>query len=230
MDTPPIDLKQLRKEARERFLAGRKAETRYGVQLRSLAKQIDVLVRGMAPDGVLSDPSALVETLRKYAETIDPWARAVAWRMINDVSARDAAAWSKHGRMIGRALRKEIEQAPTGASMRESLARQVRLIKSIPQDAAERVHKLTLEGITKGTRGLRDRSGDHALWRGLEKPRDVGCSNRSFANCDCTHSGPGAVCRKHALHMAHFERWGCATQPQSHGGAGGCLERSSSTR
>lgn len=153
--TPSIgstELKQLRKEARERFLAGRKAETQYMRALRSLAKQVDVIVRGIAPSGVLADPAPLIEMLQKYAETIGPWATAVAWRMINDVSNRDAAAWRRHGQMIGRSLRLEIESAPTGEAMRESLARQVHLIKSIPRDAADRVHKLTLEGITNGTR------------------------------------------------------------------------------
>lgn len=147
-----MDLKQLRKEARERFLAGRKAETQYATALRSLAKQIDVIVRGMAPDGVLAHPAPLITMLQRYAETVSPWGESVAWRMINDVSKRDAAAWRRHGQMIGRALRKEIESAPTGAAMRESLARQVGLIKSIPLDAAERVRALTLEGITTGTR------------------------------------------------------------------------------
>ncbi len=152
-DTPsPIDLRRLRKEARERFLAGRRAETQYSTTLRKLAKQIDMIVRGIAPEGVLSDPAVLIDMLRRYAETITPWAEAVAKRMVSDVSHRDAAAWVKHGQAIGQALKQEIDRAPIGAEMGASLARQVRLIRSIPLKAAERVHKLTLEAITTGRR------------------------------------------------------------------------------
>jgi len=145
-------LKQLRKEARERFLAGRRAETQYAANLRALARQIDTIVRGFAPDGVLADPTALIQTLQKYAEALGPWAQSVAWRMVVDVSKRDAVAWSKHGKMIGRSLQREIASAPTGDAMRKALVRQVQLIKSIPRDAAERVQLLTLEAITKGVR------------------------------------------------------------------------------
>lgn len=148
---PPIPRK-LRQEARERFLAGRKAETQYAQQLRQVAKQIGDIIRGIAPDGIVADVSLLAATLNHYGDLLHPWAESVATRMIDDVSRRDANAWEKHGRLIGQALRKEIDTAPTGLAMRASLAEQVRLITSLPREAAERVHKLTLEGITKGTR------------------------------------------------------------------------------
>jgi SPP1 gp7 family putative phage head morphogenesis protein len=90
--------------------------------------------------------------LRRYAEILEPWARVVAARMIQDVSARDAAAWSAHGKLLGRALKQEIMGAPTGEAMRKALAEQVHYITSIPRDAAERVHKLTTEGIVSGRR------------------------------------------------------------------------------
>lgn len=149
---PPEDLRKLRKEARERFLAGRRAETQYANRLRQVAKQIDAIVRGMAPDGRLTDAAVLVRTLNRYAEILGPWAETVAKNMLADVAKRDAAAWSQHGKMIGRALRLEIEKAPTGTAMREALGRQVRLITSIPRDAAERVQKLSLEAFTGGVR------------------------------------------------------------------------------
>jgi SPP1 gp7 family putative phage head morphogenesis protein len=147
-----LTLQKARQEARGRFLAGRKAETQYARQLRQVAKQVGDLVRGMAPDGVVADVTALVEALNRYAHTLQPWAQSVASRMIADVSRRDAAAWEKHGKLIGQLLRKEIDSAPTGAAMRAHLAEQMQYITSIPREAAERVHRLTTEGISKGTR------------------------------------------------------------------------------
>ncbi len=155
MDTPMPDrraLQKLRKEARERFLAGRKAETQYARQLRQVANQVGNIVQGMAPEGIVGDVTLLMATLKRYGEILRPWAESVAARMVSDVSQRDAAAWVKHGKMIGRALKQEIDRAPTGEAMRASLARQVNLITSLPLDAAERVHKLTIEGLTNSTR------------------------------------------------------------------------------
>jgi SPP1 gp7 family putative phage head morphogenesis protein len=145
-------LVKFRREARERFLAGRNAEKQYARQLRQVAKQVGDIVNGLAPDGIVGNVSELVGALNHYADLLQPWAKAVASRMIADVSRRDAAAWEKHGKLIGQALRREIDTAPTGAAMRSSLAEQVKLITSLPREAAERVHKLTLEGISKGTR------------------------------------------------------------------------------
>jgi len=152
MSLDNLTLKQARKEARERFLAGRKAETQYANALRSVAKQIDTIVRGFAPNGVLSDPSALIQALQKYSEILHPWGESVAWRMISDVSKRDAAAWTRHGQMIGRALRQEIQYAPTGAAMQRLLQQRVKEITSIPTDAAQRLFKLTTEARSQGTR------------------------------------------------------------------------------
>jgi SPP1 gp7 family putative phage head morphogenesis protein len=145
----------MRKLARERFLAGRKAETQYGIRLRQVAKHIGDMVRGIAPQGEmfdLSDASRIVDMLRRYAEILEPWARVVAARMIQDVSAKDAAAWSAHGKLLGRALKVEIQGAPTGVAMRKALEEQAAKITSLPIDAAQRLFKLTTEGIVSGTR------------------------------------------------------------------------------
>ena len=72
--------------------------------------------------------------------------------MITEVAARDKDAWRDVSARIGRALHKEIETAPTGKVLRESLARQVDLITSLPREAGERVHKMTVEGMAEGRR------------------------------------------------------------------------------
>lgn len=148
-------LRRARIEARERFLAGRNAEKQYAIQLRKVARQVGDIVKGLAPDGVVTDITTLVATLNHYSDLLRPWANAVASRMISDVSRRDAAAWEKHGRMIGQALRREIESAPTGMAMRQSLAEQVQYITSIPRDAVERLYRLTTEALPRGTRAAK---------------------------------------------------------------------------
>lgn len=147
-----LTLRKARLEARERFLAGRLAEKQYAIRLRQVAKHVGELVRGMAPDGLVTDVAALISILNRYGETLKPWAESVASRMIEDVSRRDATAWEKHGKAIGQALRKEINSAPTGHAFRTSLAEQVTKITSLPREAAERVYRLTSEALPTGRR------------------------------------------------------------------------------
>ncbi|MDB5448315.1 MAG: putative head morphosis protein, partial [Phenylobacterium sp.] len=141
----------LRPKGDPSFVQARKVERYYGAQLRKIARHIGELVSG-SPPADLMQAALLGDRLRKYSALISPWAKSVAERMIADVSRRDRDAWRARSAEMGSLLRREIETAPTGAVMRESLARQVSLITSLPTEAAERVHHLTLEGIANGTR------------------------------------------------------------------------------
>ena len=110
-----------------------------------------MLVNGFPP----GDPSVLPtieQLLHRYAEALIPWAERAAAEMLTEVNRRDEKAWMQLSADLSRALRQEIRTAPTGATMQALLAEQVTLIKSIPLDAAKRVHKLTIEGIEDSTR------------------------------------------------------------------------------
>ena len=111
-----------------------------------------VLVRGLAPDGSLKNVGALIRALTEYSQLIDPWAQAVSGYMLADVARKDAKMWREHSRDMGVALRREIENAPTGDILRQLQAEQVHLIKSIPLDAAQRVHDLAMEATITSTR------------------------------------------------------------------------------
>lgn len=128
-----------------------KAERYYGSRLRRIAAHIGELVSGNPPE-TPEQSATLLEHLRRYSLIITPWASAVAERMIADVEREDHASWRARGAEMGRLLHREIETAPTGIAMRGILAEQVGLITSLPTEAAERVHKLTIEGITNSTR------------------------------------------------------------------------------
>jgi len=142
----------IKKKSDERFLNGRKAERTYSRQLRGVARQINSIVKVFAPDGNVDDLNSMTSTLNRYAEILRPWARAVGWGMVSEVSRRDEAAWFAHGNEMGRLLREEIRTAPTGELLRERLAEQIRLITSLPIDASQRVHKLTTESLINSSR------------------------------------------------------------------------------
>jgi SPP1 gp7 family putative phage head morphogenesis protein len=136
----------------KRFQRSRKAELEYARKLRSIAKQVGNIVSGLAPNGVVKNREQLIKALNAYAAMIEPWARSVAQRMVDDIARRDLTMWSDMGADIGRNLRDEIENGDTGEILRASLEAQVHLITSLPREAAQRVHKLTLEGLMDSTR------------------------------------------------------------------------------
>lgn len=131
-----------------RYLKARKVEERYARQLRAVAKNVDSIVRGFLDENAdVNDTQAMQTALHRYADILEPWARSVASRMVAEISQKDAKAWISHSREMGKALKQEIVSAPTGNALRTMLDEQVTLIKSLPLDAAKRVHELTLEAI-----------------------------------------------------------------------------------
>lgn len=83
---------------------------------------------------------------------LDDWARSVARRMLADVAARDERAWMAVSREMGAGIGRIVKETPIGEAMRQKMAEQVGLIKSLPREAAERVHRLVIEGQETGTR------------------------------------------------------------------------------
>jgi SPP1 gp7 family putative phage head morphogenesis protein len=136
---------------RKPFARARKVEERYARQLRKVARTIGDIINGFD----LVEPEAMARlqaTMANYARVLEPWATSVATRMLAEVSQRDEAAWVTMSKDLSRGLRNELATAPTGQAMRVLLADQVNLITSLPTEAAERVHKLTMEALLTGTR------------------------------------------------------------------------------
>jgi SPP1 gp7 family putative phage head morphogenesis protein len=127
------------------------AEHAYRARLRPIADQIGNLVNGF-PAGNPSASSTIQELLRRYADALAPWAQSTAAQMLEDLNRRDEQAWMRRAADMSRSLRDEIKNARTGEIMRALLAEQVTLITSIPREAADRVHLLTLEGLADSKR------------------------------------------------------------------------------
>lgn len=119
--------------------------------LRRVAKHVGDLVNGFRPGDVEALPS-LNHMLRRYSDALHEWALHTALRMLTAVDRRDATAWAEHSKEMGLALRQEIRNAPVGQTLQKLLGEQVTLIKSLPLEAAKRVHDLTLQGIEDGAR------------------------------------------------------------------------------
>lgn len=146
------DRRRETKAEKAKFERSIKAENDYARALRKIAAKVGDMVDDFDP----LDPqqmSAVERILREYSELIKPWARAVSQRMLTDVSRRDARQWEKVSKTMSGEIKKEIHRSnPTGKLLRALLDENVSLIQSIPLDAAKRVHKWTLEGLSSGAR------------------------------------------------------------------------------
>lgn len=138
--------------ARLRFQRSRMAERAFARKLDSLANQIGSIVKKFAPKGIVQNVHGLQQALTRYTEMVKPWAKQVSESLIAEIGQRDMQSWTQLGDELGRNLRREVSYAPTGKAMREIMHEQVDLISSLPKRAAERVHRLTIEGMTRGTR------------------------------------------------------------------------------
>jgi SPP1 gp7 family putative phage head morphogenesis protein len=166
------DRSKVRRETkiqRARFAKTRYAEQAYAISLRKIARHCGEIIKAFPP----LDPATLPELrqlLTNYAQLLDPWARVAARRFLDDVARRDERAWTAHSREMAHELREELRSVNLQPAMNKLLAEQVQLITSIPLEASQRVHKLTLQALASGERpaSLIDeimKSGDVAVSR-----------------------------------------------------------------
>lgn len=126
-------------------------EIRYGSQLRKIASYIDTLVKGFDVDDPTVYPS-IVTALRRYAETLDLWAHNAAGNILMDVALRDEKTWLIYAQDLSKGVKDQIRNTDIGATYQQLLAQQVRLIKSLPLEAAQRVHDLSTRALIEGGR------------------------------------------------------------------------------
>lgn len=128
-----------------------RAERQYQSSLSQVARQVGSIINGFPPGDPAAEPT-ITTMLDRYADLLNDWAVSTASKMLVEVNQQDRKAWAVMTENMSKAPREEIRNAPTGQVMQGLLAEQVTLIKSIPLDAAKRVHELTLQGIEDGTR------------------------------------------------------------------------------
>lgn len=146
------NLRTLKRMALERFKAARRIENEYLKSLRQVSRQIDNIVKGMAPKGQIKNPRELAKMLQQYAQLISPWAKALAEKMVKEIATKNKKAWESVGNDVGKVFKRELEFERSGQLFQQLQNEQIVLITSLPLEAAERVHKLAAEAQTTGAR------------------------------------------------------------------------------
>jgi len=138
-------------EAEASFDQVRRAERYYGIQLRKIARHVGDIITAFEVGSPQAD-ALIRRAMERYAELLQPWAQATAAGMLADVTRRDAKVWRNITEGMGSTMRDYIRSAPLAPVLAELEGEQVRLITSLPLEAAERVHKLMVEGLYNATR------------------------------------------------------------------------------
>lgn len=126
-------------------------ELRYGRQLRQIASHIDSIVKGFDVQDETVYPS-MVTALRKYAESLDIWARSASSRIIMDVALRDEKTWLIYAQDMSKGIKDQIRNTDIGATYQKLVSEQVGLIKSLPLTAAQRIQDLATRAVIEGGR------------------------------------------------------------------------------
>ncbi|PHM33319.1 phage minor head protein [Xenorhabdus innexi] len=93
--------------------------------------------------------------LDSYSELITPWAQRVAQRFALDVNRHNEKQWRERSQIISQELRNLVDHAPVGQVMRSIIDEQIKYIKSLPIEAADRVydiHNQAIEAVVTGGR------------------------------------------------------------------------------
>lgn len=129
----------------------RKMEIRYSQQLRKIAGYVDTIVKGFDVNDPRSWP-LIRASLNEYGNTLHFWAENAAGRIITDVALRNEKTWLIYAEDLSRGVKDQIRNTDIGAVYQQLLNEQVRLIKSLPLEAAQRVHDLSTRALIEGSR------------------------------------------------------------------------------
>ncbi|EER5392499.1 phage head morphogenesis protein [Escherichia coli] len=124
----------------------RQAEIRYRTSLRRIARAVGDIVNGHY-DGSNDSITEIIAALERYSEIITPWATKVAENFTADLTRQNEKVWRQHSKNISRELRNLVESAPVGQVMQSIIAEQVKYIKSLPLEAADRVYDIQNRAI-----------------------------------------------------------------------------------
>lgn len=177
-------------------------------------------------DGSDLSATAVEVSLRRYAELITPWAESVAAKMFDGVARQEATQWRQVSEEISAGLRFQMENTSIGQVERNIVEENIKLMKSLPLQAADRVMEIQSKAIGAMIAGGRSkaladeiyRSGDVAKSRArLIARTEIGRATQALTQARATAVGSegyiwrtahdGDVRHSHAKMEGKFVRW-----------------------
>jgi len=113
--------------------------------LRSVGKEVGRILKDE------TDPARAAEQLERYAEKLDPWAEQAAANMVQRCARKNEQSWRAAANRWGISVKGMLSTDIT-AAIEGKVRENIRLIKSIPTQAAEKVGMLAQTAIEQSTR------------------------------------------------------------------------------
>ena len=125
-------------------------EQEYARALKKVSRNIAEYLIGAADTE--TDPAVFLRVADQYAKLIEPWANALVARIGGSLWRRNEKTWVSLANEMGLETRQLVEGREVGDVLRFWMSSQILLIKSIPTEAAERVHSIAMQSIYTGQR------------------------------------------------------------------------------
>jgi SPP1 gp7 family putative phage head morphogenesis protein len=126
-------------------------EAQYRRDLLRVAKEIERYINAHDPADPFT-PERVTRGLAQYAEFLTPWAQQTAGRVVRVTARRSLEEWSTLTARMGKALARDLASAAIGEAINAAQAENVKLITSLPTQAAERVQRLAMQARLDGSR------------------------------------------------------------------------------
>ena len=137
----------------------KRIEQQYGRDLYNVSSEVDRMVNSFirridtSKERIeIEDVSDLIEKLQEYSEKIQDWASRTANRMIYSLESQDLKQWEQHSKKMSVLMKQQLKQADIKRIMNQYMNDNVRLITSLPLNAAQRVHDLVTQNLVTGKR------------------------------------------------------------------------------
>jgi len=137
----------------------KRIEQEYGRDLYNVSRQIDMMVNNFTERLDIEDEkikiediSSLINSLQEYSNKLQGWAEKVSSRMVYSLENQDLKQWNQHSKRMTALMKKELTQSDMDEILKGYIKENVKLITSLPINAANRVQEIVYNGVKEGKR------------------------------------------------------------------------------
>lgn len=135
-----------------KFKASGAAEANFFRALKKVAVYAGHIIEQHVEGAEVKRTTEMMRRLTEYSETIEPWARRQAEKLLQQVNSSNLRAYKRHSQKMATALREDLLPSRVGQDALALITEQVGLIKSIPLEAGLRAQEIATENFISGAR------------------------------------------------------------------------------
>ncbi len=131
------------------FSYNKRIEREYYSRLNQVNNQIDEILWGYDANDPMSSID-VTQALEDYSNSLLDWATDLVGGVVYNLNIDDERAWRSHSAAISKHLKWEVQHVPLEPIMADYINENVKLIKSLPLTAAQKVQQMVLKNLYTG--------------------------------------------------------------------------------